>query len=128
MPKEHIIDEKSINTVLAEDISFKGTLKFSTSLMIKGNFEGEIDATGHLVIGPKALVKAQIKAATITNYGEIIGNVEATEKLELISGAKLTGDIKTPDLYIEYGCIFNGNCSMPTKSQPKDKESLKNPQ
>jgi cytoskeletal protein CcmA (bactofilin family) len=125
MPKEHVIDEKSINTVLAEDISFKGVLKFSTSLMIKGTFEGEIDATGHLVIGPKAVVKAQIKAATITNYGEIIGNVEATEKLEMISGAKLTGDIKTPDLYIEYGCVFNGNCSMPTKStaqaNPKEK-------
>ena len=128
MPKEHVIDEKNINTVLAEDISFKGVLKFSTSLMIKGTFEGEIDATGHLVIGPKALVKAQIRAATITNYGEIIGNVEATEKLEMISGAKLTGDIKTPDLYIESGCIFNGNCSMPTKpstqtqATPKEKD------
>ena len=34
------------------------------------------------------------------------------ERVELFNNAKLTGDIKTPELIIESGCLFNGNCVM----------------
>src|SRR5271157_5039113 len=106
------IDESMVDTVLAEDINFQGTMKFTKSLMIKGKFEGQIDASGHLIIGPNAAVGATIKAGVITNYGQINGNVEGTERVELYNHAKLTGDIKTPEIIIESGCNFNGNCVM----------------
>jgi cytoskeletal protein CcmA (bactofilin family) len=117
MPKDNglHIDESMIDTVLAEDINFQGTMKFAKSLMIKGKFEGEIDASGHLIIGPNAAVSATIKAGVITNYGQINGNVEGTERVELFNNAKLIGDIKTPELIIESGCNFNGNCIMSEK-------------
>ncbi|MGC8765339.1 MAG: bactofilin family protein [Brevinematia bacterium] len=117
MPKDNglNIDESMIDTVLAEDINFQGTMKFSKSLMIKGKFEGQIDATGHLIIGPNAIVNASVKAGIITNYGQINGNLEGTERVELFNNAKLTGDIKTPELIIESGCMFNGNCTMGEK-------------
>ena len=117
MAKDNIlnIDESMIDTVLAEDINFTGTMKFSKSLMIKGKFEGQIDATGHLIIGPNAIATATIRAGVVTNYGQINGNVEGTEKVEIWNNAKLTGDIKTPELFIESGCMFNGNCTMTDK-------------
>jgi cytoskeletal protein CcmA (bactofilin family) len=107
-----MVEEKDVDTVLAEDIDFSGTMKFKKSLMIKGKFDGRIDAEGHLILGPNAEVKAAIKAGVVTNYGKIIGNVEALQKIELFKGAELNGDVKTPDLIIESGCIFNGNCAM----------------
>ncbi len=107
-----MVEEKDVDTVLAEDIDFSGTMKFKKSLMIKGKFDGKIDADGHLILGPNAVVKAAIKAGVVTNYGKIIGNVEALQKIELLKGAELNGDVKTPDLIIESGCIFNGNCAM----------------
>jgi len=114
-----MIEEKDVDTVLAEDIDFSGTMKFKNSLMIKGKFDGKIDAEGHLILGPNSEVKATIRAGIVTNYGKIIGNVEAIKKLELLKGAELNGDIKTPDLIIESGCIFNGNCTMTSpQSQP----------
>ncbi len=114
-----MIEEKDVDTVLAEDIDFSGTMKFKNSLMIKGKFDGKIDAEGHLILGPNSEVKATIRAGIVTNYGKIIGNVEAIKKLELLKGAELSGDIKTPDLIIESGCIFNGNCTMTSpQSQP----------
>lgn len=106
------IEEKDVDTVLAEDIDFSGTMKFKKSLMIKGKFDGKIDAEGHLILGNNAVVKAEIKAGVVTNYGKIVGNVEVIKKLELLKGAELNGDVKAPDLIIESGCIFNGNCSM----------------
>ena len=107
-----MIEEKDVDTVLAEDIDFSGTMKFKDSLMIKGKFDGEIDAEGHLILGPNAVIKATIRTGVLTNYGKIIGNVEAIEKIELLRGAELNGDVKTPDLIIESGCILNGKCTM----------------
>ncbi|MCX7881905.1 MAG: polymer-forming cytoskeletal protein [Brevinematales bacterium] len=118
MAKEQMgpnIDESMIDTVLADDIDFQGTMRFNKSLMIKGRFEGKIEATGHLIIGPKAVINADVKAGVVTNYGQINGNVEGLERVELLHNAKLTGDIKTPDLIIETGCMFNGNCTMVAK-------------
>ena len=107
-----MIEEKDVDTVLAEDIDFSGTMKFKKSLMIKGKFDGQIDAEGHLILGPNAVIKATIKTGVLTNYGKIIGNVEAIKKVELLKGAELNGDVKTPDLIIESGCILNGKCTM----------------
>lgn len=107
-----VIEEKDVDTVLAEDIDFSGTMKFQNSLMIKGKFDGQIDAVGHLILGHNAVVKATIRAGVVTNYGKIIGNVETIKKLELLKGAELNGDVKTPDLIIESGCTFNGKCIM----------------
>ena len=117
MPKDNVlnIDESMIDTVLADDIHFQGTMKFSKSLMIKGKFEGQIDATGHLIVGPNAVVNATVKAGIVTNYGQINGNVEGTERIEMFNNARITGDIKTPELIIESGCVFNGNCTMTDK-------------
>ncbi len=116
-------EEKNIKTILAEDIEFNGTLKFKTSLKIKGVFEGKVNSTGHLYIGKKAKVKADIKAKKVSIYGEMTGNIETTESIELYRGAKLTGDIKTPDLIIESGSYYNGNCTM---TQPTQTISQKN--
>ena len=111
--KETGFSEEKIETVLANDIKFKGKLKFSKSLMIKGNFEGEIDALeGHLYIDEKADVKANIEAHTVSNRGKIIGNIKALEKFELFSGAEIKGDITSKDLYIENGSVFNGKSKM----------------
>jgi cytoskeletal protein CcmA (bactofilin family) len=122
------IDESMIDTVLAGDIDFNGTMRFSKELMIKGKFEGDIDATGHLIIGPDAFVKATIKAGLITNYGKVIGNVTATERLELFKDASLTGDVDTPELVIENGCRYNGKCAMPEKKSHPAPETSQNPQ
>ena len=115
MAKENnklVVNEDEITTVLAKDIDFSGTLKFKTSLMIKGGFNGEIKAEGKLVIGPEAVVKATIRAKEIISYGKTEGNITALQSVILASSAKQTGDIITPNLIMESGSIFNGKAVM----------------
>lgn len=116
------VEEKDITTVLADDISFKGTLGFESSLMIKGKFDGDIVAKGLLVIGENAVVNATIKSKTIIVFGKITGNVEASESIMLAKSSHLTGDMKTPDLVIQSGCKYNGNCQM-TSAQSQNQSS-----
>lgn len=111
--------EKDITTVIADDLEIHGTIKFKTSVMIKGLFEGEIFSDGLLVIGPTAKVKATITTKNMISHGETEGTVTASEQVILKSTATHTGDIATPSIMIEGGSVFNGRCAMERKSKEK---------
>jgi cytoskeletal protein CcmA (bactofilin family) len=109
------IDEKDITTVVADDLEIKGTIRFKTSVMLKGVFEGEIFSDGLLVVGPTAKVTATITTRTLISHGQITGNVTANEQVTLKSTSLLNGDISTPNIIIENGSVFNGSCAMRAK-------------
>jgi cytoskeletal protein CcmA (bactofilin family) len=101
-----------IDTTLAEDIIFKGLLKFKDSLQINGIFEGKIETSGHLIIAEKASVRADIETQTISVAGKLDGNIQKAEKVHFASTSEINGDIFSRDLIIEAGARFNGVCVM----------------
>jgi cytoskeletal protein CcmA (bactofilin family) len=106
------IEESEIDTILAEDIDFEGALTFRKPLMIKGHFKGEIKASSDLHVGEKAEVTAKIEAETVSAKGQIHGDIVARSRIELFATARVDGDLIAPDLVIESGCQYNGNCRM----------------
>jgi cytoskeletal protein CcmA (bactofilin family) len=108
-------EEKDITTVVADDLEIKGTIRFKTSVMLKGVFEGEIFSEGLLVVGPTAKVTATISTKTLVSHGEITGNVTATDQVTLKNTSLHNGDVSTPNIIIENGAVFNGSCAMRAK-------------
>jgi cytoskeletal protein CcmA (bactofilin family) len=108
-------EEKDITTVVADDLEIRGTIKFKTSVMLKGIFEGEIFSEGLLVVGPTAKVTATISTKTLISHGEITGNVTATDQVTLKNTSLHNGDVTTPNIIIENGAVFNGSCAMRAK-------------
>lgn len=81
--------------------------------MIRGKFDGNIEAKGSLYIADTAEVKAgTIKALNIVIAGTVNGDIEATDKIEMHSTAKVRGNIRTLKLRIADGVLFEGNCEM----------------
>jgi len=113
--KEIVEDENKIDTVIADDITFRGTLRFKNSLKIKGLFEGKIETEGSLIIGREATVSADIEANEVSVSGSLNGKIRAKQKIELFKKSRINADIVTPDLHIEPGSIFNGTCIMEEK-------------
>lgn len=109
------VKENEIDTVMGEDIEFTGSLGFSDPLMIKGKFHGIIESTGILYIEGDAQVEADISAAVVRIRGEVIGDIKATESVQLFSSARVTGDIEAPKVKMENGCFFSGKCHMSGK-------------
>jgi cytoskeletal protein CcmA (bactofilin family) len=103
-----------VDTVLSDSTVFNGVLKFDTSLKIEGNFKGKILSKGHLIIGENARIKANIIAGSIVIAGEVRGDVEASERLELLPTGKLYGNIRTKKLKMADGVVFEGSCEMLT--------------
>jgi len=107
-----ILDDDDFDTVLSQDIDFSGTVSFEEPLLIRGNVSGDIDAKGLLVIDEEAVVNAGIRTSRVVIRGLVKGDVIASEKVELASTGRLEGDIVTPEIAMENGCVFNGRCSM----------------
>jgi cytoskeletal protein CcmA (bactofilin family) len=116
--KNPVYEIGMIATVFGKDTEFYGDLSFKKSLQINGYFEGEITSEGFLVVGEGATVKANVKARTVIIGGTVHGHVEAADRLEILTGGKLYGNIRTAKLKIADGVIFEGKCEM-VKSAPK---------
>lgn len=103
----------SINAVLHEESFFKGRLVFKNAMKICGKFEGTIESPGFLFIEDGADVKADIKAGTAVIAGKVTGDIDAAERLELLSTARIKGNLKTRGgLKIGDGVQFEGRCDM----------------
>ena len=106
--------------LLGRDASLDGTLRFSKSLRICGQFQGIIDSTGFLNVAAGAVVKADIKAYAAVISGQVIGNIEVEDRLEMTSGSHVSGDVKAAKLKIADGVFFEGKCSMIRPGQDID--------
>jgi cytoskeletal protein CcmA (bactofilin family) len=89
-----------------------GQLMFQGAARIDGYIEGEIQCQGVLTIGEGAEVRAKISGEVVVIRGKVEGNVTANEKVELLSPARVVGNISAPRLTITEGVVFDGDCSM----------------
>jgi cytoskeletal protein CcmA (bactofilin family) len=58
------------------------------------------------------VVKANIKVGSIVIGGVVRGNVEASERLEMLATGQVYGNIRTAKLNIADGVVFEGKCEM----------------
>jgi cytoskeletal protein CcmA (bactofilin family) len=116
IPEIREIQEGQITTVVAEDLEIKGSIRFKSSVMLKGVFEGEI-FLGRAARGRthrEGYCKHHTK--TLISHGSITGNVVAGEQIVLKNTATHNGDLNTPFVMIENGAVFNGSCVMEEKT------------
>jgi cytoskeletal protein CcmA (bactofilin family) len=99
--------------VLGKTTSFTGILKFSTTLRIQGTFKGTINATGALIVDKDAVVEANhITVSSLTVYGTVSGAINAKDRVDMMSGAKVYGDVSAARLRIADKVLFEGQCKM----------------
>jgi bactofilin len=64
------------------------------------------------VIGRAAVLTAQVTAEVMIIAGEINGDVTASY-VEMLSTARVRGNVTTPALVIHEGAVFEGSCLVP---------------
>ncbi|MDR3130362.1 MAG: polymer-forming cytoskeletal protein [Treponema sp.] len=93
--------------------SFNGLLRFEEALCIQGKFTGTIEAKGSLIVDRGAVVEADhISVTSLTVFGTVIGEVHALDKIDMMSGAEVRGDMTSVRLRIADGVLFEGQCYM----------------
>jgi len=102
-----------ITALLGRGTRFEGKLHFEGCVRIDGTFTGEIRSDDTLILGDGAQVRAEIDVATvIVRGGELHGNVRAKHAIELYAPGKVVGNLHSPQISIERGVNFQGQCRM----------------
>jgi cytoskeletal protein CcmA (bactofilin family) len=102
----------NLSAFIDEGSEIEGKYTFSGTVMLNGRFSGEIATGDSLIIGEKGVVRANIRAGTVVVSGEVTGNIEATERVELRGSARMFGDVAAPVVVVEEGVVFEGHCRM----------------
>lgn len=101
------------NVIIGKSIVVKGELSGAEPLTIEGTVEGKVTLKQHLLtIGTHGRIRAQVFAKSIVVLGEVVGNIEATEKVAIHDEGAVEGDIKAPRVSIAEGAKFRGGIDM----------------
>jgi len=73
------------------------------------------------------MMHANVRAGIVFINGEVVGNVVASERVELRGSARVFGDVEAPVVVVEEGVFFEGNCKM-TKMQGADGPPVARPE
>ena len=103
---------------IGKSVVIKGELNGSEDLTIEGHVEGKIELRDHvLTIGPNGKIKAELFAKSVVVLGEVVGNVSASEKVDIRENGSVEGDITSPRVAIAEGAHFRGSVDMANKGK-----------
>jgi cytoskeletal protein CcmA (bactofilin family) len=98
--------------VIGSGLVIDGNLESESSVRIDGEVRGRVTAAGNLELGPHSSVRSDVFAQRVSVSGSVLGNVAAKERVDLLAGARLTGDVRAPRFTIADGANFRGKVDM----------------
>jgi len=114
------------SSVRDDDAQRTNEFRFEGNLRVDGYAKGPLRSlTGTLILGEAAEVVSDVVVATAIIDGCLLGDVYATDRVELLSHAKVKGNIDAPAIVIQPGAVFEGECyfrQSPAKAANGDKD------
>lgn len=108
--KKKEFDENQITGFFDKETKMKGDLSFKGAFHIDGHFTGKINSESVLIIGDSGKVDADIIVGHLIVNGEIKGNIQAKERVEIHSTGRVLGTVVTPTLVVEEGAFLETTC------------------
>ncbi len=100
------------STVIGESILINGSLNGDEDLTVRGRVEGTLTLTRTLVVETTGIVKAEVQVKNCIIAGVVVGNVTASESVEITKEGRMVGDINAPRVIIVDGASFRGRVDM----------------
>jgi cytoskeletal protein CcmA (bactofilin family) len=100
------------STVVGQSILISGKLTGDEDLTVQGRVEGEITLTRTLIVEQSGIVKANVSVKNAIISGVVVGNISASESVELTREGRMVGDIRSPRVIIVDGASFRGHVDM----------------
>src|SRR6476659_8213939 len=101
-----------IDSLIGAGSIIEGNIGFTGGLRIDGHVKGNVRAGGNkpgtLVISELAKVEGEINVAHVVVNGTVAGPVRATEYVELLPKARVTGNVVYKSIEIHVGAIVMG--------------------
>ena len=110
--KKNHVPQKQIDSLIGSATTISGDITFTGGLRVDGVVKGFIrsssDEPSTLVVSEKATVIGEIRVSHIVIDGTVNGPVNATEYLELLPNARITGDVSYRTIEMQVGAVVDG--------------------
>ena len=90
----------------------EGKIIAGSDIRIDGSLVGSLECKGKVIIGPKGNIDGNIDCKNAVVEGTFQGQLSISELLTVKESANISGEIKTGQLIVQSGAIFNVTCTM----------------
>lgn len=118
-------------TIIAQEAELRGDVRFTGALQVDGRIIGDIETDQGLVrVSEHGYVEGIIRAPSVLVNGQVVGDVHASEHLELDTKARIAGDLYYQAMEMVIGAQISGQLhyvggakTMPARTLHADAES-----
>jgi cytoskeletal protein CcmA (bactofilin family) len=102
-----------VETLVGEGTCVDGDMSFSGGLHVDGTVRGNIsaadgDSMALLVVGEHGRIEGEVQVPQVVISGTVVGDVRATESVELAPNSQVTGNIYYTRIEMAMGASVNG--------------------
>ena len=107
-------------STIGKELKLQGCIRLEENLVIEGYVEGPVHIIGNLEISAGGVVRGDIVADIITVAGTIVGNIRSRKNLQVLDGARIHGDIRSPSVSLSHRAQHRGNVSLVESSAERN--------
>jgi len=111
-------------SVISGEITITGKIDGAGSVRLLGRFDGDVHIQGDLTIDAGAKLTGSVRANSVAIGGEVEGNIESAESVEILSTGVLNGDLKAGTLTVASGSRMRGRVEFGWGDEGSSKSSL----
>lgn len=104
-------------SLIAAELTIEGRIEGTGHVRIAGRFKGDVQVQGNVTIEAGAKVTGGVQASVVIIGGELEGNIEGAERVELLATGVLNGDLKAGSLTVAAGSRMRGQVEFGWESK-----------
>ena len=118
-------DRELKESLISSDLTIEGKIDGAGHIRIAGRFKGDVNVQGNLTIEAGAKVTGAVRAHAVIIGGELEGNIDAANRVELLDTGVLNGDLKAGSLTVAAGSRMRGQVEFGWEDRQPAKSGLR---
>lgn len=121
----------AVETLIGQRVQIKGDVHFEGGLYIEGHVEGAVlagdEGQAVLTLADQGCIEGEVRAPVVILNGRLIGDVHASERVELGSQARVEGNLYYKVIEMAAGATVTGrmiHTQTPAKLTGPDPDSV----
>lgn len=101
-----------IDSLIGQNTEIKGDIIFSGGFHVDGKVIGNLQAeesSSLLTLSDHGVIEGEVRVPNVILNGKVLGDVYATERVELAANARVTGNVYYNLIEMAIGAEVNGN-------------------
>ena len=110
-------------SLIASDLTIEGKIEGAGHIRIAGRFKGDVHVQGDLTIEVGAKLNGGVRARKVVIAGELEGNIESAQRVELLTSGVMIGDVKAETVTVAAGSRMKGQVEFGGDKAAGDKSA-----